>query len=128
MSSFDDDVPDLEPTARFRVIAATSDTGSHRYSRALGDAIADIGEKLTELAKVVTELRVTQAQHVRRVEVAKIAKEANGKLEGQVETLNTLVFGVLIIIVLAVIGDIFMWTHQQAFRGATPTEIAGGEP
>ncbi len=100
-----DDHESLDATARFRCIAETSDTGSHRYSQALGDAVADIGKRLHELTNIVTGVRITQARHVDRDEVAKIAKEANGKLEGQLVVLTRLVWTVAVGIPVAVFID-----------------------
>jgi hypothetical protein len=111
---FDNDEPfSPDATQRFRAISATTDTGTHRWLHGLGDAVAELGDGMAKLSEKVTAIRITQSEHVKRTEVAAIAKQANGQLEGQVRTLNTLVFGVLILIILAIGGDVFMWAHGK---------------
>lgn len=103
---------DLDATAKFQRIAATGETGTNKYQRALGDAVAEIGSDLKALTNIVTGVRISQARHVDRDEVARIAKEANAPLEGQVSLLIKWVSAVAVGIPVALLLDWVIANHH----------------
>lgn len=95
----------FDPSATQRLRDVGSASGEHHWRNLLGDAIASLGDQIAEVREQVTALRLKQEHQISRYDVAKISNESNQPLRVEMAMIKKLVFGVLIVIVIAVATD-----------------------